>query len=114
MNRTKEKPEVPESLQNAMLALLDERARQMFEKGFDAEHDDTHTGGQLAAAAASHACLEAGEPGIASRVWPFTFDEFNSANSARKDLIKAGSLILAELERLERAEKAGMTAEVQS
>lgn len=115
-------PEVPATLENAMLALLDERARQMFEKGFDARHDDAHAKGELARAAAVYALQGVMNVEATYYLWPFAREELNPKDQV-SNLTRAGALILAELERLDRAGASdyspgegtrALTAEVQS
>ena len=95
--------------------LLSERIRQVEAKGYTAEHDDeTHVPAHLAHAAASYA-LSAAETdtgavavdieGIDCAIrgkdlWPWP-DGFNS-KSARSDLVKAGALIIAAIEMVDR------------
>lgn len=83
--------------------VLDERARQVSEEGFTAEHDDQHLRGELARAAACYA-LHAFEdtyvcPPPAN--WPWHQDWWKQT-SRRRDLVKAAALIIAEIERGDR------------
>lgn len=100
--------------------VLAERQRQITAEGWTPEHDDDHDEGEMAYAAAGYAAavsdhLQAvknefdapGEPTIADEVtqpplnpWPHGW-EFKPAQ-ARRMLVKAGALILAEIERLDR------------
>lgn len=91
----------------AVMAILDERKRQIAREGWTPAHDDEHTHGQLAAAAACYA-MEAcrtnnsGEPPVyAPDHWPFDA-EWWKPDTAQRMLEKAGALIIAELERLAR------------
>jgi hypothetical protein len=98
-----------------------ERARQINEKGWTPEHDDTHTRGELALAAVCYAsprlvyvrhAMANGE--TYKDPWPWETGEDarpyhgNSVLSAGTDeqrielLVKAGALIAAEIDRLER------------
>jgi hypothetical protein len=87
----------------------DERHRQVRAEGYDAAHDDDHGDGQLAKAAMSYCqaastCLAdtsvlAGHP---PSYWPFERSAWKP-KTARRDLIRAGALIVAEIERLDRA-----------
>jgi len=82
-----------------------ERRRQVEAEGWTPEHDDQHDQGELAQAAAAYA-LHAGA-GLSKRVyeaerlWPFTDGWKPSANEVR-ELVKAGALIAAEIDRLQR------------
>lgn len=92
--------------------LLTERRRQVREEGYTPERDDTYTRGQLAEAASAYAFwadtrggspdahiayLKTKPPGL----WPWGPEHWKPA-SQRLMLIKAGALILAELDRLDR------------
>ena len=94
--------------------VLAERARQVGAEGWTPEHDDLHEEGQLAGAAAGYArhvnargWVFAGSPDDYKSEpppihWPWD-DEWWKPSSPRRDLIKAGALILAEIERIDRA-----------
>jgi hypothetical protein len=90
----------------AVQDVLSERLRQVNEEGFSFEHDDAHTNGQLPAAAASYAIAASVDfIGIVRVVWPWTRDWWKPRDP-RRNLVKAGALIIAEIERLDRkAEK---------
>jgi hypothetical protein len=101
--------------------VLAERQRQISVEGWTPEHDDEHREGELALAAAGYAVAASdhiqavahefdahGEPTMADAVtrpshapWPHGW-EFKAA-PARRLLVKAGALILGEIERLDRA-----------
>lgn len=81
--------------------VLAERQRQISAEGWTPEHDDEHGDGSMALAASCYACASAGFDD-AARDWPWSDDWFKPS-SPRRDLIKAGALILAEIERLDRA-----------
>lgn len=92
-------------LTRAALDVLGERIRQQEGEGWTLEHDDRHTGGALARAAASYALMSVGARTSALQVWPLTWaPHWFKPGSSRQDLVKAGALILAEIERLDRAE----------
>lgn len=92
-----------------------ERLRQIEVEGWTQEHDDGYDTGDLARAASCYA-LSASEEGVAfddflyddngaplcPRWWPWDADWWKP-NVARRDLVKAGALIVAEIERLDRA-----------
>lgn len=90
--------------------VLAERRRQVEAEGWSPEHDDTHSDGEIAAAAAAYAFnasiydryLAADPIGF----WPWDPAWFKPTD-ARRDLVKAGALILAEIERLDRAALGG-------
>jgi len=91
-----------------------ERSRQVRSEGWSTEHDDRHRGGELALAAACYAAParifiaetvsgRAYDPYTVYRdAWPWA-DEFWKPTERRRDLIKAAALILAEVERIDRA-----------
>lgn len=87
-----------------------ERRRQVEAEGFDASHDDIATRGQIARAAGCYA-LHAGGIGTqwpagvgngSALFWPWD-KEWWKPKSARENLVRAAALILAEIERLDRA-----------
>ncbi|AVW78052.1 hypothetical protein NOV78_11940 [Klebsiella pneumoniae] len=84
--------------------VLAERKRQVTADGWTPGHDDEYEHGELADAAGCYALSSelfdcAGEP---PRPWPWP-DEWWKPTNRRRDLVKAGALILAEIERLDRA-----------
>ena len=96
--------------------VLAERQRQISEEGWDDIHDDMNDRGELAQAAACYAL--SGTPAdeavfIHGRwkdprglFWPHSWDkEWWKPTDRRRDLVKAGALILAEIERLDRIAK---------
>lgn len=97
----------------ALAAIAAERRRQIEAEGWTPEHDDQHTSGELAAAAAAyieHARrfrdAEANGYPYATKapnpLWPWCWGWWKP-KSPRHDLVRAAALILAELERLDRA-----------
>lgn len=90
---------------NAARDVLTERRRQIEAEGWTPEHDDKHAEG-LAAAAACYAAgdrrLMIGGDMADIEVWPWD-ESWWKPTSRRRDLVKAGALILAEIERLDRA-----------
>lgn len=101
--------------------VIAERARQISVEGWKPEHDDAHSAGEMAGAAACYlmqAVLDsigrADLNGLAKRtiteLWPWAKDWWKPT-TRRRDLVKAGALILAEIERLDRAEGRAKAAE---
>jgi hypothetical protein len=85
-----------------------ERQRQRDEEGWTDEHDDTHDDGSLAKAAACYAMSGAGlNPSFIERVrqaiWTWAASWWKP-KGRRRDLVRAAALIVAEIERLDRAE----------
>lgn len=90
--------------------VLLERERQITAEGWTSEHDDAHDSGDLAAAGAAYAIeanalLEGMVPSETREppfCWPWAREWWKSKD-ARRNLVKAGALILAEIERLDRS-----------
>lgn len=82
--------------------VLRERERQQDVEGWTPEHDDTHDRGEMAAAAAAYALHSTGRYGSRALTWPWTSDWWKPS-TPRRDLVKAAALIIAEIERLDRA-----------
>lgn len=86
-----------------------ERRRQIEVEKWTSTHDDTHTNGEMARAAAAYA-YEAGrteyqretDAGSAPPLWPWS-NECWKTTDRRSDLVKAASLAAAEIDRLDRA-----------
>jgi hypothetical protein len=104
----------------ALHAIATERRRQIQGEGWTEEHDDEHDAGELAAAAACYAMNAADRlhpysqgdgasmPGEAPPAgWPFDVEHWKPGgpDNALCDLVKAGALILAEIERIYRARR---------
>jgi len=84
----------------ALVDIAYERGRQEAVEGWTPEHDDRHTRGQMATAAACY--LIAGPLGSERELlWPWS-EEWWKPKDRRRDLVRAGALILAEIERLDR------------
>ena len=84
----------------AVLDVAAERRRQIEAEGWTPEHDDEHVAGELATAGASYALVAVGYGLLALRTWPWPAGL--KPTTPRRDLVKAGALILAEIERLDR------------
>lgn len=86
------------------LEACSERARQI-DKGFDDLHDDKHTSGEIAQAAATYALATSSvrAPIRPSDLWPWEDNSFKP-RGRRENLIRAIALLLAEVERLDRVE----------
>lgn len=98
------------ALPQAAIDVIAERRRQVSGEGWTPEHDDQHVGGEMARAAACYAIsdysflrIEAGgNETIFSRLWPWEWSWWKPKNR-RRNLVRAGALILAEIERIDRA-----------
>ncbi|KAA2242842.1 hypothetical protein F0L74_09955 [Chitinophaga agrisoli] len=95
----------------AITLINEERIRQAFDEGYTPAHDDQHTNGELAYAAASYARNHDALPGIkngdyAPPKWPWKREYWKPTPDNRiRELVKAGALICAEIERLQRLEE---------
>lgn len=86
----------------AILDVISERQRQRSIEGWTSEHDDAYQNSELADAAACYA-INAHNQGFSTPAhWPWAPDWWKQSGP-RRDLVKAGALILAEIERLDRA-----------
>lgn len=121
-------------MKTAIELITEERKRQIEKEGWTFEHDDEHTDQSLAMVAALYAspndnlmiveyCDECDEPHYISDPWPWTdsvnYDRYNDGgvdieshawdkrteHSKMRRLQIAGALIVAEIERLQRASK---------
>lgn len=95
--------------------IAQERERQVKKEKWDSAHDDRHTDGSLAAAAATYALnaveSRSHEPvkrhvlaAAVNVLWPWHPQE-HKVKSTKRNLVRAGALIAAELDRLNRLEK---------
>ena len=87
-----------DTISKAAQDVLAERERQISQEGWTPEHDDGHRNGQMADAAACYASTKH----IDHLLWPWS-REWLKPSDRRRNLVKAGALILAEIERLDRA-----------
>lgn len=85
--------------------VLAERARQISVEGWTPEHDDQHVDGEMAQASGCYALNAAGWKTEALRgCWPIKWmAAWFKPTDPRRDLVKAGALCIAEIERLDRA-----------
>ncbi len=95
--------------------IVAERVRQVVKEGWLPSHDDQHAFGELAKAAGCYAwiaglsdelrlILDAPPP-----IWPSNWgSDWWKPTDRRRDLVKAGALILAEIERLDRIQREAM------
>lgn len=96
-----------------------ERRRQLEEEGWSPEHDDTHEDGELAIAAACYAIPDDGDLTEPVRfptrsivdgerippLWPWEGRDYKrTPHDRERELVKAGALIAAEIDRLRRLE----------
>lgn len=90
----------------ALEDVIAERRRQQEVEGWHPDHDDDYKACELAVASACYALYSDAFPnaGQPPKVWPWDASRWKPKNY-RADLVRAGALILAEIERLDRATK---------
>jgi hypothetical protein len=102
-------------LPQAHLDVLAERQRQIQKEGWTEAHDDRHSEGEMARAASCYAMgstmsFEPMEPrrgmfSVINLLWPSEWSWlWWKPGSPRRMLVKAAALLLAEIERIDRAE----------
>jgi hypothetical protein len=88
----------PDSEKAGAQLILEERIRQITEKGYDAEHDRHKTVWQFVTAAAAYL-------GINGAKWPWSEDSFKKIDGdgyyVKRNLVKAGALIAAAIDRMQ-------------
>ena len=89
--------------------VLAERRRQVEIEGWTTACDDEHSAGQMARAAACYAAINS-KP--VPSMWPWA-PEWWKPRDDRRNLVKAGALILAEIERIDRAAMSASQAKTQ-
>jgi hypothetical protein len=95
-------------MSKAIKDVIVERWRQIEDEGFTAEHDDQHVDGSLAQVAICYADYAIGQVrqwSPAGCYWPPSWNEaWWKPKDIRRNLVCAGALIIAEIERLDRLE----------
>ncbi|HEQ0101974.1 TPA: hypothetical protein VDW71_001902 [Pseudomonas aeruginosa] len=84
----------------AWLDVQAERRRQITAEGWTPEHDDLYCAAELPRAAAAYILNGANDE--APAIWPFSA-KWWKPRDARANYVRAAALILAEIERLDRA-----------
>lgn len=91
-----------------MQAVIAERFRQIEQEGWSTDHDDAHDAGELARAGGCYAIAagadDGGERFGVDWIWPWSWDWWKPT-AFRRDLVKAGALIIAEGEKFDRNRK---------
>ena len=110
-------------MKTAIELIAEERARQISVEGWTPEHDDKHNNGQLALAGAAYALQASGHDtlyaaigrspcegsnagwvGAARLFWPWDQEHWKpDYENPMRSLVKAGALIAAEIDRIQRA-----------
>lgn len=102
---------VEHSMWSAMLDVAAERRRQVEVEGWTPAHDDQHMDGSMAQAAAAYALKARSDESHANGVrirppylWPDSWHvSWWKPKDRRRNLVRAAALIIAEIERLDRA-----------
>jgi hypothetical protein len=97
-----------------------ERARQVSVKGWTAQHDDDHDAGQITAAASAYSLLACEQVYIEQyrsfaeqaqyhmdKCWPWDEERWKPSPNPIRNLVKAGALLAAEIDRLQRNDGQG-------
>jgi hypothetical protein len=93
--------------------IAEERQRQILVEGWTCEHDDTHTSSSMAMAAVSYAIMAASfyrwnsQKELAELLWPPEWGKewWKPSKDPIRNLAKAGALIAAEIDRLQRLQQ---------
>lgn len=97
---------------NGIESIAAERRRQVSDENWTPEHDDLHGSGEIAGAAACYAMrdLNIGDVRLGRNVqqiigdlWPWA-KAWWKPKTPRENLVRAGALIAAEIDRLDRLE----------
>lgn len=116
---TRDTPPAIECASDALRDVAAERRRQIEAEGWTPEHDDQHNDGELSLAASGYAMAASDQIQAVAHKWDddSSMDDFVIAPTVhepwphgwefklctpRQALVKAGALILAEIERLDR------------
>lgn len=101
---------IPDLPQPDGIALIrQERLRQIESEEWTAEHDDLHSLGEMALAAKTY--ILAAQDSICGRKravypgWPWDYSWWKPSDDPIRNLVKAGALIAAEIDRLQRSQK---------
>ncbi|MBE5528411.1 hypothetical protein A9J41_12950 [Laribacter hongkongensis] len=90
----------------AWMDVLNERRRQMDVEGWTPEHDDAHENGEIATAAICYVLYSNADTStkhlMVPQGWPWDYAWWKPT-TPRRDLVKAAALLLAEIERIDRA-----------
>lgn len=78
-----------------------ERQRQINVEGWTPEHDARHDGQELVAAAVAYASVGDYHHGWVPDFWPWDDAAWKPSDDAVRNLVRAGALIAAEIDRLQ-------------
>lgn len=85
--------------------IANERERQVEQEGWTPEHDDEHDGSDLVRAATAYAYasfIDYRPYNSVPRAWPWAAEWWKPSPDPIRNLVKAGALIAAEIDRLQR------------
>lgn len=112
----------PDDVSRAAIDVLNERLRQQDDEGWTAEHDDAHVKGEMPLAALCYTMnaivyaqmtamgmpaqqlTQKSNSAPVPQTWPWDRQWWKPAGQ-RRNLVKAAALLLAEIERIDRADK---------
>lgn len=90
-------------MMSGAMQIATERGRQITAEGWSAEHDDRHINGELRDAAIAYAMIcDDRAPFDLASVWPWEMKWWKPSDDPVRNLVKAGALIAAEIDRLQR------------
>jgi hypothetical protein len=100
-------PMSTEETKSGVELIAAERARQISQEGWTPEHDDEHTDATLGRAAITYIIAADQDRMFESAAvhWPWDMDWYKPSSDPIRNLVKAGALIAAEIDRLQRATK---------
>jgi len=100
---------------NGVELIAAERARQIAMEGWTPEHDDNHDNAELADAARCYirqsSCPEKFTRGQSPFIWPWEACWWKPSPDPVRNLVKAGALIAAEIDRLQRLKDIPQTSD---
>lgn len=93
-------------MKNGAQLIEEERNRQILQEGWTPEHDDALNAYELSLAAKCYLVTAIGTASglTPPRDWPWSEKHWKSSPGALRNLVKAGALIAAEIDRLQRME----------
>ncbi len=89
---------------NGVGLIMAERQRQISGEGFSSKHDDTWANGEMGEAAMCYLLAQSNDVDTCLWLWPWAPEWFKPGDHKR-NLVKAGALIAAELDRVLRMEQ---------
>ena len=99
-------------MQTGIELIAEERRRQIEQEGWTPEHDDQHEDGELSQVGAEYSAIAAKQvslgfsPNNIKKIpagWPWARKWWKPSPDPIRNLVKAGALIAAEIDRLQRS-----------